>query len=321
MLLRWAFAAPLLHLAVPSRARAGRWPEKSVKLVLGYPPGGATDGIARQLQAKLEVRLAQPVIFDYRSGAGSTIAADYVARAAPDGYTLHIVDSGALTISPNARKLNYDPLSSFTPIGPICSGGTVLVAHPSLPVDNVPQLLALLKAKPGTLTFGTAGVGVPGHLAAELFQAMSHTQMAHVPYKGGAQAMIDLVGGQVPLLFASMGSAVPYISSGRVKALGVTSMKRATALPAVPTVAEQGLAGYEATTWFALVGPVKLPTEIVSRVAGALAEALADTAVHLALTRQGYEPAAGTPQQLHASIRDDLAKWRKVIRDRKLEIE
>jgi len=321
MLLRWAFAAPLLHLAEPSRARAGKWPEKPVRLVLGYPPGGATDGIARQLQARLEARLAQPLIFDYRSGAGSTIAADHVARAAPDGYTIHIVDSGALTISPNARKLSYDPLSSFTPIGSICSGGTVLVAHPSLPVDNVPQLLALLGAKPGTLTFGTAGVGVPGHLAAELFQAMSHTEMAHVPYKGGAQAMIDLVGGQVPLLFASMGSAVPYLSSGRIKALGVTSTRRASALPAVPTVAEQGLAGYEASTWFALVGPAKLPGEVVSRIAGALAHALADTTVHTAIMRQGYEPAAGTPQQLRATIQADLAKWRKVIRDRKLEIE
>ncbi|MCW5622821.1 MAG: tripartite tricarboxylate transporter substrate binding protein [Burkholderiales bacterium] len=311
----------MLHLAPPLRAQSGKWPRKPVKLVLGYPPGGATDGIARQVQARMEAQLTQPLIFDYRAGAGSTIAADYVARAAPDGYTLHIVDSGALTISPNARKLNYDPLSSFTPIGPICNGGTVLVAHPSLPVRDLAQLLVLLKAKPGALTFGTAGVGVPGHLAAELFQAMSYTEMAHVPYKGGAQAMVDLIGGQVPLLFASMGSAVPYIASGKIKALGVTSAQRATALPSVPTIAEQGLAGYEATTWFALVGPAKLPAEVVSRVGDALADALTDTAVRTAITGQGYEPAPGTPQQLHASIQADLTKWRKVIRDRKLEIE
>jgi len=289
--------------------------------VLGYPPGGATDGVARQLQVKLEGQLAQPLIFDYRPGAGATIAADYVARASPDGYTLHLVDSGALTILPNVRKLTYDPLSSFTLIGSVVSGGSVLVAHPSVPVDNVPQLISMLKGKPGAFAFGTSGIAGPNHLAAELFQAMSQTKMTHVPYKGGAPAMVDLVGGQVPLLFASMGSAVPYIDSSKIKALGVTSARRAAALPTVPTVAEQGLVGYEATTWFALVGPAKLPVDVVSRVGGALTDTLADTAVQTAIKRQGYEPAPSTPQQLCDLVQTDLAKWGKVIRDRNLKFE
>jgi tripartite-type tricarboxylate transporter receptor subunit TctC len=321
MLLRFALVAPLLGLGTPRRAQSRTWPEKPIKLVLGYPAGGAADGVARQLQLKLEAQLAQPLIFDYRPGATGTIAAAYVARASPDGYTLHFVESGALTILPNARKLSYDPLSSFTLIGLVASGGSVLVAHPSVPVNNGPQLISMLKGKPGAFAFGTAGLGSFGHLAGELFQAMSHTEMTHVPYKGGAPAMFDLVGGQVPLLFASIGSALPYIESGKIKALGVTSAKRAAALPTVPTVAEQGLGGYEVTMWFALVGPSNLLVEAASRLGGALTDTLADTAVQTALKRQGYEPTPSTAQQLHDRIQTDRAKWSKVIRERKLTFE
>ncbi len=302
-------------------AGAERYPSRPIKLVLGYPTGGASDGVARPLQAKLEAQLGQPLIFDYRPGAGATIAAGYVARASPDGYTLHLVDSGALTIQPNARKLGYDPLSSFTLIGLVASGGIVLVAHPSVRVDNVSQLISILKAKPGAFVFGTSGIAGFGHLAAELFQARSQTEMTHVPYKGGAQAMVDLIGAQVPLLFASIGSAMPYIQSGKIKALGVTSATRAAMLPTIPTIAEQGLDGYEVTMWFALIGPSKLPVEAVSRLSGALTDALADTAVQTAIRRQGYEPTPSSPQQLHDRIQSDLAKWSKVIHDRKLTFD
>jgi len=321
MLLRFSLAAPLLGLGTSRRAQSRSWPEKPIKLVLGYPAGGAADGVARQLQVKLEAQFGQPLIFDYRPGATGTIAADYVARASPDGYTLHFVESGALTILPNARKLSYDPSSSFTLIGLVASGGSVLVAHPSVPADNVPQLISMLKGKPDAFAFGTAGIGSFGHLAGELFQQRSQTEMTHVPYKGGAPAMMDLIGGQVPLLFASIGTALPYIASGKIKALGVTSAKRATALPTVPTVAEQGLSGYEVAMWFALVGPSNLPVEAVSRLGSALSDTLADAAVKAAIKRQGYEPTPGTSQQLHERIQTDLAKWSKVIRDRKLTFE
>jgi tripartite-type tricarboxylate transporter receptor subunit TctC len=299
-------------------AAAERYPGKPIKLVLGFPPGGAADGVARQLQAKWESLLGQPFIFEYRPGAGATIAADYVARATPDGYTLHFVESGALTIQPNARKLSYDPLASFTPVGLVAGGSVVLVAHPSVPADTVPQLIAMLKSKPGAFVYGTSGIAGFGHLAAELFQAMSHTEMIHVPYKGGAPAMIDLAGGQVPLLFASIGTSVPYIQSGKIKALGVTTAARAAALPNVPTIAEQGVAGYEFSVWMALVGPAKLPVDVVSRLSATLKDTLADTTVQAAIKRQGYEPTPSTPQQLQDRIQTDLAKWSKVIRDRKL---
>ena len=321
MLLRAAVSAPLLCFGLPRLVKAGRWPEKPIKLVFGYPTGGAADGVARQLQAKLEAQFAQPMIFDYRPGAGATIAADYVAHASPDGYTLHFVESSALTIQPNARKVGYDPLSSFTLIGLVATGSVVLVAHPSVPVNDVAQLIAMLKAKPGAYAFGRAGIANFGHMAAELFQASSHTEMIHVPYKGGAQAMIDLVGGQVPLLFASIGSAMPYIQSGKIKALGVTSATRAATLPAIPTIAEQGLSGYEVTMWFALIGPSKLPVEVVSRLGTTLKDTLTDAAVQTAIRHQGYEPTPSTPQQLHDRIQTDLAKWSKVIRDRKLNLE
>lgn len=321
MLLRYALSAPLLCLGTTRRAESGTWPAKPIKMLLGYPAGGAADGVARQLQAKLEAQLAQPLIFDYRPGATGTIAAAYVALAPPDGYTLHFVESGALTILPNARKLSYDPLSSFTLIGLVASGGSVLVAHPSVPADSVPELISMLKGKPGAFAIGSAGIGSFGHLAAELFQAMSQTEMVHVPYKGGAPAMIDLLGGHVPLLFASIGTALPYIASGKIKALGLTSANRATALPTVPTVAEQGLSGYEVTMWFAVVGPSKLPLEVAARLVGALTDTLADAAVQTAIKRQGYEPTPSTPQQLHNRIQTDLAKWNKVVRDRKLTFE
>lgn len=321
LLLRAALATPLLCVTAANRAQSRTWPEKPIKLVLGYPTGGAADGIARPLQPKVEAQLGQPLIFEYRPGAGATIAADYVTRAAPDGHTVHLLDSGVLTILPNARKLSYDPLTSFTPITMAVTGGLALVAHPSLPADNVPQLIALLKAKPGVHAFGTSGIGGPGHLAAELFKAMSGTEMVHVSYKGGAPAMIDLIGGQVPLLFASMGTAVPYIQSGKIKALGVTSTTRPGVLPNVPTVAEQGLDGYDATVWFAFVGPAKLPSHVLSRLNGALTDALADAGVQNTLRRQGYEPAPSTPQQLYDRIKTDLAKWGKIIRDHKLVFE
>lgn len=321
MLLRFTLAAPWICLGTPRRALSRTWPEKPIKLVLGYPAGGAADGVARLLQAKFEARLAQPLIFDYRPGATGTIAADYVAHASPDGYTLHFVESGALTILPNARKLSYDPLSSFALIGLVASGGSVIVAHPSFPANNVPQLISVLKGKPGAVSFGTAGLGSFGHLAGELFQARSQTEMNHVPYKGGAPAMVDLIGGHVPLLFASIGTTVPNIASGKIKVLGVTSAMRATALPSVPTVAEQGLSGYEVSMWFALVGPSNLPIEAVSRLGGALIDTLTDTAVQAAIKHQGYEPAPSSSQQLHDRIQTDLAKWNKVIRDRKLNLE
>ena len=316
-----ALATPLALAMQNTFAQSKTWPERPVKLVLGYPPGGAADGTARPLEPAMHSAFGQPVLFDYRPGAGATIAASYTAKAAPDGYTLHFIDSGPMTILPNGKRLDYDPFESFTPIGMVCLGGTLLVAHPSLPANSVPELIALAKAQPGVLSYGTSGIGGGGHLAAELFQSMTGTRLVHVPYKGGSQAAADLIGGQVPLLFSSMATAIPHVESGKIKALAVTSSTRAGALPKVPTVAEQGLPGFEASVWFAMVGPAKLPADIVAKANQAINVALADPAVQDAIRRQGYDPMPGSPEDLAKQVSLDYEKWGKVIRDANIRFE
>lgn len=310
-----ALGLPLAGIAGRALAQAQPWPNKPIRIVLGYPPGGAADGLARPLESKMQGLLGQPLLFDYKPGAGATIAADITSKAAPDGYTLHFVDSGPLTILPNGKKLAYDPFGSFTPIGMGCDGGTLLVAHPSVKANTVQELIAAAKADPGALSYGTSGIGGGGHLAAELLQSMTGTKMTHVPYKGGSQAVADLIGGQVPLLFSSMATAIPHVKTGKIKAIAVTSSTRASALPDVPTVAEQGLPGFEASVWFAMVGPAGLPAEIVARVNEAMNAALNDPAVQEAVRKQGYEPAPGSADAFAKRIRADYEKWGKVIRD------
>lgn len=306
---------PLIGLPGIGGAQSASWPQRPIKIVVGYPAGGAADGTARPLGPKLNAALGQPVVFDYKPGAGATIAADYTARAAPDGYTLHFADSGPIAILPNGKKLSYDPLTSLTPIGMGCTGGTLLVVHPSVQAKNLTELIALAKAQPDALHYGTSGIGGAGHLAAELLQQMAGIKLTHVPYKGGSQAMTDLVGGQVPILFSSMATAVPHVQTGRVRAIAVTSPMRASALPDVPTVAEQGLPGFEASIWFAMFGPANLPPEVVHKTNAAMNTALADPEVQDAIRRQGYEPRPGTPEDLAQQVRADLAKWSKVIRE------
>ncbi|MFM1990754.1 MAG: hypothetical protein RJA99_3711 [Pseudomonadota bacterium] len=313
-------AAPLAGAMQRAFAQQGGWPDKPIRMILGYPPGGAADGVARPLEPKLQAALGQPLVFDYKPGAGATLAAAQCAKAAPDGYTLHLTDSGPMCIVPAGKKLPYDPLADFTPIGNVCAGGTLVVAHPSVGVKSIGDLVALAKAKPGVV-YGTSGVGGAGHLAAELLQSMAGVKLTHAPYKGGNQAVADLAGGQVPLLFSSMSTAIPFVQQGKIVALGVTSATRASALPEVPTVAEQGLPGFEATLWFGLVGPAKLPAEVVTKSHAALTAALADRAVQDAIRRQGYEPVPGSTAEFAARIRADADKWAKVVRDAKIAFD
>ncbi|NYT25526.1 tripartite tricarboxylate transporter substrate binding protein [Alcaligenaceae bacterium] len=314
-LLGAGLSLPLISVPAIGRAQSADWPQRPIRVVVGYPAGGAADGTARPLGPKLNEMLGQPIVFDYKPGAGATIAADYTAKAAPDGYTLHFGDSGPITILPNGKKLNYDPLASFTPIGMGCTGGTLLVVHPSVKAQNLSELINLARTEPQTIHYGTSGLGGAGHLAAELLQQMAGITITHVPYKGGNQAISDLVGGQVPVLFSSMATAVPHVLSGKVRAIAVTSANRASVLPDVPTVAEQGLPGFEASIWFAMFGPADLPPEVVRKTNNAMNVALADPAVQDALRRQGYEPQPGTPEDLARQVRSDLEKWGKVIRD------
>ena len=306
---------------VSACALAQSWPTKPIHLMLGYTTGGAADAMARPLIAKMEPALGQPLVIDYRPGAGATVAAQATSAAAPDGYTLHLIDAGPMTIVPHVTRVSYDPLSSFTPIGFVCSGGTAIVVHPSLPVNSLDDLIRLARAQPDKLSYGTSGVAGAGHMAAELLQIAAGIKMVHVAYKGGAPAMTDLLGGHIPLLFASMGTAVPYIKSGKIKALAVTSSRRVPAIADVHTVAELGFAGFEALIWFALVGPAKLPADVVAKLSRALTNALEDRSVQDAIRALGYEPAPGTPAQLAATIREDLEKWRKVVREANIRSE
>jgi len=310
-----ALAAPLAGAMNRAFAQSRGWPERPIKLVLGYPPGGAADGTTRPLEPKLQSMLGQSLLFDYRPGAGATLAAEYTAKAEPDGYTLHIIDAGPMTILPNGKKLNYDPFKSFTPIGMVCAGGTLIAAHPSVEANTVQELIAMAKAKPGTLTYGTSGIGGAGHLAAELLQSMTGTKLVHVPYKGGNQAVTDLVGGQIPLLFSSMATAIPYVQAKKIKAIAVTYPTRAPAVPDTPTVAESGLEGFDASVWLAMVGPAKLPGDIVAKVNEALNAALEEASVQESLRKQGYEPVRGRPEDLAKQIKADYEKWGKVIRE------
>ena len=319
-LLGAALAAPLAA-ALNSTHAQGKWPEKPIRMILGYPSGGSADGSLRPLQPKMEAVLGQPLIVDYRPGAGATIAVDLTAKAPADGYTLHLTDSGPMTILPNGKKLPYDPVKDITPIGAACGGGTLLVINPGVPANNLQELVRLAKAKPGFYSYGTSGVGGAGHLAAELLQSMAGIDLVHVPYKGGSQAAVELMGGQIPLLFSSMGTAVPHLATGKMKAIGVSSEKRAGVVPNVPTIAEQGYPGYEASVWFALVGPAGLPAPIVTTVNKALAVALANPEVQEQIKRLGYDTMPGSPQDLARIISADLAKWGKVIREKKIAFE
>jgi tripartite-type tricarboxylate transporter receptor subunit TctC len=229
-------------------ARAQAWPAKPIRLVLAYPPGGAAEGTWRAIQARFESLVGQTFVLENRPGAGATIGADYVSKQPADGYTLHLADNGPLTIVPAGKKLGYDPLKSFSYVGVVNIGGTLIVAHPSVSANTLDELIKLARAKPGGLSFGTSGFGGIGHMSGELFKTVAKVDLAHVPYKGGGPAVADLLGGQIPLLFSSLTPAVPHIKTGKFKAFAVSSLGRSSALPDVPTIAESGYPGFDAST-------------------------------------------------------------------------
>jgi tripartite-type tricarboxylate transporter receptor subunit TctC len=307
--------AALAAGAFAPAALAQQWPAKPVRLLLGFTPGGAADGVARAFSQRFEQLIGQQVIIDYRPGAGATLGAEQASKAPPDGYTLHLVDSGPMAVAPHLRKVGYDPLTSFTPIGGGAIGGVAFVVHPSVPASNLQEAIALLRSNPGKYSYGTSGVGGGGHLAGEQLRTLTKIEMTHVPYKGGGPAMAELLGNQIPMLFASMGTAVQPIRAGRIKAIGVTSLKRASALPDVPTFDEQGLKGFDAQTWFILVGPAGLPQDIVTRANQALNRALEEKAVGDNIRNQGYEVLVQTPAETAQFIRSEFAKWGKVVKD------
>jgi tripartite-type tricarboxylate transporter receptor subunit TctC len=278
-----------LSLGASWSSHANTWPAQPLKVVIGYPPGGAADMVARALAPVVQKQLGQPLIMDYRPGAGGSIAATAVAQSSADGYLLYLADTGGMSIIPHLRQVGYDPVSSFTPISRIGSSGLVVLVNPQLPVTDIPSLIRLLKEKPDNYTYSSSGLGSPHHLSGELFKQMTGTQMRHIPYRGAAPALADLMAGVVNLSFATIGPALQHIQAGKVRAIGVTSPQRSPSLPQVPTIAEQRVAGYDATFWFAIVGPPSLPKAIASRLQSAFAAGLRDKEVVASIERLGSE--------------------------------
>ena len=295
-------------------AAAQDYPVKPVRIILGFPPGGATDLVARLMAPKYAGIFKQQFIVDNRPGANGVIGSDLAAKAAPDGHTIHLATIGSLVLSPATGKVPYDPLKDFAPVSQAVALQNIFIVHPNLPPRSLKELIALAKAKPGVLNFASSGNASPGHLAGELFKNMAGVKMVHVPYKGGGPAMVDLIAGHVEIFVAVISTAVPQVKAGKARALAVTGPKRAAALPAVPTVAESGLKGYEATNWYGYVAPPATPRAIIERLHKATAAVLEMPDVRQALLDQGIEAAHSTPEQFAAYIRSETGKWNKVIK-------
>jgi tripartite-type tricarboxylate transporter receptor subunit TctC len=282
--------------------------------VVGFTAGGATDILARVIGQKLSEGLGQPVIVDNRPGATGIIATEHVAKSAPDGYTLLHVTAGTHAINASLyKKLPYDPVKDFTHVIMTGSAPNILVVHPSFPGKTVKELIDLAKAKPGQLTFGSAGTGSTLHLSGELFKAMAGVDIVHVPYKGGAPAMTDLLGGRLTMIFDSISQATAHIKAGKIRPLAVTTAKRVPAFPDVPTIAEAGVPGYEATAWFGIVGPAHIPPDILKRLNSELDKILKMREVKDKFEELGTETVGGTPEQFTAHIKKEVAKWAKVV--------
>jgi len=293
---------------------SAEYPDKPIRMVVGYAPGGAADKLVRPITDRLSRVLKQAFVIDYKPGAGAALAAELTAKAPADGYTLHITDSGPMTILPHMRKLGYDPLSSFTPISMVGGGGVIVVVLPSSKATDMKSLIELAKKDPKNWSYGTSGVGGVGHLAGEQFKAAAKINIDHIPYNGGSPAITELLGGHVPLLFSSLGAAASHIQAGRLRALADSSGKRSSMFPDVPTMAEAGFPGFDASIWFSIVGPAGLPKEVMDKLVPALTSVMKDPEVILAIKREGYDPMPMTPQQTAERIKSDFELWGKTVK-------
>ena len=300
----------------PAAAQAQTYPAKSIRMIVPFPAGGATDIVARLIAQKLGDAVGQQVIVDNRGGAAGTIGSDLAAKAPPDGYTILIGTSSTHAIAQSLyAKLPYDSVKDFTPVVGIATATIVLSAHPSVPAKTVKELIALAKARPDALSFASSGSGGVSHLVGEMFKAQAGVQMLHVPYKGDAPALADLVGGQVSLEFGTALSFLPYIESGRLKALAVTSQKRSQVMPNVPTVAESGLKGFEAPQWFGVFAPAGTRADVVTRLNGEIVKILHTADMRERLNKLASEVMANSPQEFAAFQKGEIAKWAKVVKD------
>jgi tripartite-type tricarboxylate transporter receptor subunit TctC len=297
-------------------ARAGGFPEKPVHFIVGFTPGGPSDIIARALGQKLSERWPQQVVIENRPGAGGNIAAEAVARSAPDGHTWLLGNNSILATNQSLyRALPFDPQRDFAPVALVAIQPNILVVNPAVPANTVKELIALAKSRPGQLNYASSGAGAAAHLAAALFCAMAGVDMVHVPYKGAQPALTDVIAGQAQVMFATSASAIPYIKAGRLRALAVTTSRRSSGVPDLPTVSEAGLPGFEATTWHGVVVPHATPAPLVARLNAEILQALRSRDLRERLESLGAELAAGSPQDFADYIAREIPKWAKVVQD------
>jgi tripartite-type tricarboxylate transporter receptor subunit TctC len=316
------FAAAMSAGLLAQVSHAQNYPVRPVRMMVPFQAGGGSDTMGRIVSSKLSERLGQQFVVENRPGAAGSIGADIAARAPADGYTLLLGSTSELVQYPNVNpKVPYDPLRDFAPIGLVGTVPMVLVLHPSLPVKNVKELIALAKSRPGEINFGSAGQGATTHLAVELFNLLTGVKLTHVPYKGSPQAVTDLVAGNVQLGIPTMPAALPFIKAGRVKVLGVTTAKRASNLPDVPTLNEAGVKGYEAALWTAILGPAGTPPAIVNRLNSEIAAIVQLKDVQEALARQGAEAQTSTPAEFGQFLKTEYAKWARVVNEEGIRME
>ena len=310
-----AIVGALCLLASAGGGHAQDYPARPVRIVVPYAAGGGTDALARFLSHGLESRLGQPFIIENRPGQGTATGATFVARSAPDGYTLLAATSSTLAFNPSVyKKLAYDPLVDFSPISLIAAVPFVLVVNPSVPVNSLADLVRLAKARPGELSYGSGGMGAPHHIYMELLRSMTGIDIKHIPYRGGGPALNDVVAGHVPIMFGDVAQVTGLVREGRLKALGVTVSRRIETIPEVPTLIEAGLAGYDANSWQSMVAPANVPPRIVAAVNAALNGVLAEPATKERFAKLGMQPLSSTPADFGAYIRAEIQKWAPIIK-------
>ena len=320
-LFRTIAAAAVLAVAAPTVSAQG-YPSKPIRIIVPYTAGGFADTGLRAITEQLGARLGQQVIVDNRPGAGGAIGVQAVAQAAPDGHTLLLGFDGTLVVYPHlVSKLPFDTLKDFAPVTKLGDGALLLVAHPSLPAKNLGEFIAFAKGKPGSYPFGTSGNGSTPHLAGELLKNRTGIPMEHIAYKGGGQATVDVLGGQIPLVFTTVATAQQHVKAGKLTALGVSGAKRSQGLPDTPTFIESGLPGFDVSGWVGVFAPAKTPRAVIERMQKAIAEVLTEPAVRARYETFGIDPVGNTPQQFAEQIRADLARWAKVVKDGNIALE
>jgi tripartite-type tricarboxylate transporter receptor subunit TctC len=326
--MRFVLAAMLMALASAASSQEARstssgqtYPSRPIRLIVAFPPGGSVDTVARVIGPALGASLGQPIVVENRSGASGNIGTEQAARAKPDGYTLLIHTIPFVANASLYQRMPYDPIADFAPVSLLCASPAVLIVHPSLPARSVAELLALARSKPGALNYSAAGAGTNPHMAGELFNMLGNVDIVAVQYKGGGPALVAVLAGEVGITFQNISEAVPHVRSGKLRALGVTGVHRAAALPDVPTLAEAGVPGYEFTTWHGMLAPRGTPPEVVGLLNARLVQVLRSNDVAPRFAQMGLDVVASTPVEFSAHLKKELDKWGKLIRERHIKVE